>query len=227
MIQLRADQYQPPQESDYLAAVFGVNNQLHRDEANVHAVIANYANRRRQSSIAMARFVDRFGNIGLGLEDFDSQTGEFVDQNLNTANAFMDGVATGAMIINTVHKGQVTVGAIADRMPAFDDCEDGDDAIELRYKLVNHVVDRGGQGLALMGPIARDVLYSLEREDAFDTSQPYMFRAGCGTVVLAAAGIHRAIDQVKFTKSLAGAHDFDWSQGLDRLVAATNLPPAE
>lgn len=210
-----------------MAAVLGVNNQLHRDEANVHAVIANYANRRRQSSVAMARFVDRFGNIGLGLEDFDSQTGEFVDQNLNTANAFMDGVATGAMIINTVHKGQVTVGAIADRMPTFDDREDGDDAIELRYKLVKQVVARGGQGLALMGPIARDVLHSLEREDAPDTSQPYMFRAGCGAVVLAAAGIHRAIDQVKFTKSLAGAHDFDWNQGLDRLVAATNLPPAE
>lgn len=227
MIQFQSDRYQPPQESDYLAAVFGVNNQLHSDEANVHAVIANYANQRRESSISMVRFFDRFGNIGLGLENFDSQTGEFVDQNLNAANAFMDGVATGAMIIDTVHKGQVTVGAIADRMTAFDNREDGVDAVELRYKLVNQVVDRGGQGLALMGPIAGDILHSLEREDASDTSQSYLFRAGCGAVVLAAAGIYRTIDQVKFTKSLAGAHDFDWSQGLERLVAATNLPPTK
>lgn len=226
MIQLRADQFQPPQESDYLSAVFGVNNQLHRDEANIHAAIANYANQRRQSSISMARFFDRFGSIGLWLEDFDTQTGEFVDQNLNAVSAFMDGVATGAMIINTVHKGQVTVGAIADRMKAFDNHE-GDDAIELRHKLVNEVVDRGGQGLALMGPIAGDILHNLEREDAPDTNQAHLFRAGCGAVVLAAAGIYRAIDQVKFTESLASAHDFDWNQGLDRLVAATNLPPAE
>ena len=223
MKQLRAEKFQPPQESDYLAAVFGVSNRLHRDEANVHAVISNYANRQRQTSVAMARFVDRFGNIGLGLEDYDTQTGQFVDQRVATANAFMDGVATGAMIINTVHKGQVTVGAIADRMPAFDDHCDGDDEFEMRSKLVNQVIERGGQGLALMGPIAQDVLYSLEREDALDTSQPYMFRAGCGAVILAAAGVHRAIDQVKFTKSLQGLHDYDsWDKESARLEAAAD-----
>ncbi|MBC7868753.1 hypothetical protein H7X69_01050 [Candidatus Saccharibacteria bacterium] len=219
MIRRPYDEPPLPYQFDYLRAVSDIAQKLRRDEDGSLCALATYSERRMSESLGMQRYVERLGNIGLNMEDINDQTGDYVDQDTTSANAFVYGAIVGEMIIKRVHKERITVGAITDRMEPFGDTEE-EDALNLRRKIIYQVLDRGTQGLRLVGTIGCNVLKDLETEIVPDSSKPHMLRAGCGVVLRAAADIHRDIVQVNFAKSLAGAHDYDWDSRLIPLVQA-------
>jgi len=175
-----------------------------------------------QNKHSFKNFLQETERLAAFVEPMDRSTGEFIDSDRRSKEAFYLGATAGALLIYEAH------GSALSPLRLYSNVELGgienntDDEAHAHHQISEAILNMGHRGLVLMGPQTNDIIEHWSERFVKDVTKQRMFETGTGAVAKLAFNQHEILfakQERAVMQALAqSAHDIDWDAQFAELL---------